>query len=61
MVANQTVAMTVELTGKKAVMATQNVECSSETEGRPRSEEKSKERELEYSPQPEEEEPGYSP
>lgn len=33
MVANQTVAMTVASTGKKAVIATQNVECSSEIEG----------------------------
>lgn len=53
--------MIVDSTGKKAVIATQNVECSSEIEGRPRSKEKSKEEEPKYSPQPEEEEPEYSP
>lgn len=61
MVANQTVAMIVDSTEKKTVIATQNVECSSDLERQPQSEGKSKEEEPEYSPQPEEEEPEYSP
>lgn len=40
MVANQTMAMTVDSTGKKEVIATQNMECSSEIEGRPLNEER---------------------
>lgn len=43
MVSNKTVAMTVDLTGEKAVIATQNLECLSEIERHPRSEGKSKE------------------
>lgn len=50
MVANQTVAMTVDSTGKKEVIATQNVECSSEVKRQPQSKGKSKEEEPEYSP-----------
>lgn len=61
MVANQTVAMTVDSMGKKVVIATQNVECSSDIETQPQSEGKSKEEEPKYSPQPEEGEPEYSP
>lgn len=61
MVANQTVAMTFDSTGKKSVKATQNVECSSEIERQPHSEGKSKDEEPEYYPQPEEGEPEYSP
>lgn len=60
-VATQIVAMTVDSTRKREVIATQNVECSSEIEVQQRSEEKSKEGEPEYSPQPEEEKPEYSP
>lgn len=53
--------MTIDSTGKKAMIATQNVECSSEIKRQPRSEGKSEEEESEYSPQPEEGEPEYSP
>lgn len=58
-VANQTMAMTVDSTGKKAVVASQSVKCSSEVEKQPRDGGESKE-EPEYSPQPEEGDPEYS-
>lgn len=57
MVANQTMAMTVDSMGKKAVVASQSVECSSEVEKQPRSKGESKEEDPEYSPQTEEGEP----
>lgn len=60
-VANQTVAMTIYSTGKKEVIATQNVECLLEVEKQPRSVGQSKEEEPKYSPQPEEGESEYSP
>ena len=57
MMANQTMDMTVDSMGKKAVVASQSVECSLEVEKQPQSEGESKEEEPEYSPQTEEGEP----
>lgn len=61
MVANQKMAMTVDSIGKKAVVASQSVECLTEVEKQPQSGGESKEEKPEYSPQPEEGEPEYSP
>lgn len=60
MAANQTMVMTVDSTGKKAVVASQCVKCSSEVEEHPGDLGESKEEEPEYSLQPEEGEHEYS-
>lgn len=61
MVAYQILAMIVDSTWKKAVVASQSVKCSLEGEKHPRDGGESKEEELKYSPQPEEGELEYSP
>ncbi|XP_050878857.1 uncharacterized protein LOC127082674 [Lathyrus oleraceus] len=53
--------MTVDSTGKKAVVASQSVKCSYEVKEQPGVVGESKEEEPDYSPQQEEGEPGYYP
>lgn len=61
MVANQTMVMTVDPTGKKAVVTSQSMKCSSQVKKESEDMLKSKEKEPEYSPQSEEKKPEYSP
>lgn len=57
MVANQTMAMTVDPIGKKTIVTSQSMKCSSEVKKQSGDAGKLKEEEPEYSPQPEEGEP----
>lgn len=61
MVAKQKMAMIIDSTGKKAMVASQTVKCSLEVEKQPRDEGESKKEEPDYSPQLEQGEPKYSP
>lgn len=61
--ANQTMAMTVDLAGRKGIISPQSMKCTSQVENKkePENTLQSNKEEPEYSPQSDEEEPEYSP